>query len=164
MPELRRASQHFDGEKVKFGTIDCTLHRNLCAQQGIRSYPTTMLYNGSQIHYFHGVPNEAGIVEFVQDMLNPSIIALNEHNFVQLSRKPATELWIVDFFAPWCTPCQRLAGEWRNLAKQMAEFDEIKVAHVDCVANADLCSSQNIHGYPTIRLYPLGAKGLSTVA
>lgn len=164
MPELRRASQHFDGEKVKFGTIDCTLHRNLCAQQGIRSYPTTMLYNGSQIHNFHGVPNEGGIVEFVQDMLNPSVIALNEHNFVQLSRKPATEMWIVDFFAPWCAPCQRLSQEWRILAKQMAEFDEVKVAQVDCVANADLCNSQNVHSYPTIRLYPLGANGLNTVA
>lgn len=71
MPELRRASQHFEASKVKFGTIDCTLHGNLCSQEGIRSYPTTRLYNGSSIHHFHGVPNEAGIVEFVQDMLNP---------------------------------------------------------------------------------------------
>lgn len=164
MPELRRASQHFDGEKVKFGTIDCTLHRNLCSQQGIRSYPTTMLYNGSQIHYFHGVPNEAGIVEFLQDILNPTVISLNEHNFVQLSRKPETELWIVDFFAPWCAPCQRLATEWRSLAKQMVEFEDIKVAQVDCVADANLCNAQNVHSYPTIRLYPLGSKGLSTVA
>lgn len=71
MPELRRASQYFDADKVKFGTVDCTLHSSLCSEEGIRSYPTTRLYNGSQIHHFHGVPNEAGIVEFVQDMLNP---------------------------------------------------------------------------------------------
>lgn len=46
----------------------------------------------------------------------------------------------------------------------MVSFEEVKVAHVDCVANADLCASQDIRGYPTIRLYPLGSKGLNTVA
>jgi DnaJ family protein C protein 10 len=46
----------------------------------------------------------------------------------------------------------------------VSEFSEIKVAQVDCVANADLCSAQNIHSYPTIRLYPVGSKGLNTVA
>lgn len=47
---------------------------------------------------------------------------------------------------------------------QLHKFDNIKVAHVDCVANHELCQGQNINSYPTIRLYPLGSKGLSTVA
>lgn len=71
LPEIRRASQHFKPENVRFGTIDCTLHSSFCAREGIRAYPTTRLYNGSQIHHFHGVPNENGIVEFVEYMLHP---------------------------------------------------------------------------------------------
>lgn len=137
MPELRRASQHFDSDKVQFGTVDCTLHRDLCSKEGITSYPTTVLYNGSQIHRFHGVPSEDGIVEFVRDMLHPIgnrvfyifnlvifviffvVISLDDSSFVQLMRKPKDEIWIVDFFAPWCGPCLKLGPEWRKLAKQV---------------------------------------------
>lgn len=72
MPELRRASLHFTPDAIKFGTIDCTQHSQLCSQEGIRSYPTTMMYNGSKVQFFHGSPNEDTIVEFVQDMLNPT--------------------------------------------------------------------------------------------
>lgn len=71
MPEIRRASQHFSPENVQFGTIDCTLHNTLCSREGVTAYPTTVLYNGSKTHHFHGMPNEQSIVEFVQDMLNP---------------------------------------------------------------------------------------------
>ena len=179
MPELRRASQHFDPEQIQFGTVDCTLHRQLCSQHGIGSYPTTILYNGTRTQRFHGVPNEDGIVEFVNDMLTPSgkfyfflsswlycfvVISLDESSFGLLMRKPEDELWVVDFFAPWCGPCQRLGPEWRKLAKQVAEFSEVKVAQVDCVANSEICSAQNVRSYPTIRLYPLGSRGLNTVA
>lgn len=30
-----------------------------------------MLINGSNILYFHGVPNEKGLVSFIDDTLNP---------------------------------------------------------------------------------------------
>lgn len=184
MPELRKASQHFTSDKVQFGTVDCTLHSSLCSSEGIRSYPTTALYNGSKIDYFHGKPNEEGIVEFVEDMLSPSgliyfsssllvysnlyfisiVIHLDENTFGQLKRKPSNELWVVDFFAPWCGPCQRLAPQWRALGKQMAQFQQVKIAQVDCEANHEICNSQNVRSYPTIRLYPLESKGLNTVA
>ncbi|XP_019762900.2 dnaJ homolog subfamily C member 10 isoform X1 [Dendroctonus ponderosae] len=163
-PELRKASQHFEPDVVQFGTVDCTLHRELCFSQSISSYPTMVLYNRSSVQRFQGVPNEGSIVEFIQDAINPLVKQLDENNFSLLARKSAQEMWVVDFFAPWCGPCQQLAPEYRKLAKSVAELKNIVIAQVDCVANEELCSSQNIRGYPTIRLYPLGSKGLSTVA
>ncbi|KAJ8922000.1 hypothetical protein NQ315_008638 [Exocentrus adspersus] len=163
-PELRKASLEFAPEKVQFGTIDCTLHRNLCAQQGVNSYPTIMLYNSSQAQRFSGVLNADSIAEFINDMMNPTVISLDKDNFVQITRKSKDEMWVVDFYAPWCGPCQKLALEWRRFAKQVNQFPEVKVGQVDCVANAELCNAQNIRSYPTIRLYPLGSRGLSSVA
>ncbi|XP_044756368.1 dnaJ homolog subfamily C member 10-like isoform X2 [Coccinella septempunctata] len=163
LPELRRASQHFDKNTVQFGTIDCTLHRNLCTREGITAYPTTILYNGNTMERFHGVPNEDGIVNFIDDTLNSKVISLDDSSFVKLMRKPVDEIWFVDFFAPWCGPCQKLSLTWRKLAKQMSEFPQLKIAQIDCVSNAALCSSQNIKAYPTLRLFPLGSKGLNSV-
>ncbi|XP_017779588.1 PREDICTED: dnaJ homolog subfamily C member 10-like [Nicrophorus vespilloides] len=165
MPEMRRASQHFNPEQVKFGTIDCTLHTGLCNREGIRSYPTTVFYNGTKPkQHFHGTLSESGIVEFVDDMINPSVITLDSANFVKLMRKPESEMWLVDYYAPWCGPCQQLSTQWRIVAKQMKSFENVKIAQVDCVENSDLCSAQNIRSYPTIRLYPFDSKGLNSVA
>ncbi|XP_018335053.1 dnaJ homolog subfamily C member 10-like [Agrilus planipennis] len=164
MPEIRKASQHFSPENVKFGTIDCTLHTNLCSREGVMSYPTTTWHNGSKVHHFRGVLNERGIIEFVEDMLNPKVIELDSSTFGRLETKPENEMWLVDYYAPWCNPCQMLAPELRKLAKQIADIDYIKIAQVDCDANPELCSAQNVRAYPTIRLYPLGSKGMNTVA
>ncbi|KAL3276716.1 hypothetical protein HHI36_012086 [Cryptolaemus montrouzieri] len=163
LPELRRASQHFDKNILQFGTIDCTLHRSLCAREGITAYPTTILYYGSKIERFHGVPNEDGIINFIDDALNSKVLSIDDSTFVQLMRKPPNELWFVDYFVPWCGPCQKLSLQWRKLAKHMADFPEVKIAQIDCVANEALCSAQNVRAYPTLRLYPFDSKGLNSV-
>jgi DnaJ family protein C protein 10 len=34
-----------------------------------------------------------------------------------VGKKEKGKIWLVDFFASWCGPCQQLAPEWRKLAK-----------------------------------------------
>ena len=53
-----------------------------------------------------------------QDTLQPPVIMLNDDNFHRLvEQKGEEEVWMIDFYAPWCGPCQQLAPEWRRLAK-----------------------------------------------
>lgn len=92
------------------------------------------------------------------------VIHLDDSSFAKLVRKPKEEIWVVDYFAPWCGACKILSPKWRTLAKSVQDLTQIKIAQVDCEENPELCSAQNIRAYPTIRLYPLGSKGLSTVA
>lgn len=66
-----------------------------------------------------GTPNEAGIVEFIQDIINPVVLNLDENNFSLLARKSEQEMWVVDFYAPWCGPCQHLAPHYRTFAKSV---------------------------------------------
>ena len=70
----------------------------------------------------------------------------------------------MDYFAPWCGPCQQLAPEWTAVAKALRPLSFIKIANIDCEAESALCRSQGIQSYPTIRLYPSGSEGLNTVA
>jgi DnaJ family protein C protein 10 len=93
------------------------------------------------------------------------VIELTSENFHRkLARKKSKVMWIVDYFASWCGPCQKLAPEWIAVAKTLNSLSFVNVANVDCEAEASLCASQGVRSYPNIRMYPLGSEGLSTVA
>lgn len=63
----------------------------------------------------------------------------------------------VNFYAPWCIWCQRLEPVWEAFAEKIdRERLAVNVVKVDCVANAQLCTSQNIQAFPTLRLFKDG--------
>jgi len=94
-----------------------------------------------------------------------TVIELTTKNFRQkLGKKKNDVIWIVDYFAPWCGPCQRLAPEWSAVARSLSALSFVNVASVNCETEASLCTSQGVRSYPDIRIYPLGSEGLNTVA
>lgn len=65
---------------------------------------------------------------------------------------------LIEFYAPWCGHCKALAPKYEELGSLYAksEFkDKVVIAKVDATAN-DV--PDDIHGFPTIKLYPAGAK------
>ncbi|XP_043277162.1 dnaJ homolog subfamily C member 10-like [Venturia canescens] len=165
LPEVRKASLEFKKSVVHFGTVDCTVHSGICRQYNIRSYPTAMLINGSTTLQFTTQKTAANVVRFIKEAINPTVIHLTSNDFDRkLGKKKSKVLWAVDYFAPWCGPCQQLAPEWSAVAKLFKLLPNVKIASVDCEAQSSLCSSQGIRSYPTIRLYPFGSEGLSQVA
>lgn len=62
-------------------------------------------------------------------------------------------IYVIDYFAPWCAPCQRLTPEWISVANSLTAVSFVKIASVNCEAEASLCMSQGIRSYPTIRAY-----------
>lgn len=59
------------GGIVKFGSLDCATHRELCATYNIRSYPTVIFYNYSTPHAYTGQFASRDIAIFVEDVLRP---------------------------------------------------------------------------------------------
>ncbi|XP_054166340.1 dnaJ homolog subfamily C member 10-like [Oppia nitens] len=154
MPEIRKASRSAN-HLVNFGTIDCTIHSTMCRQYNIKSYPTVLLYNSSIAHQFHGSHSEQDLIDFIHETLVPSVVHLTPESFKEsVDNKKGNSFWLVDFFAPWCGPCQRLAPQWTKLAKLLKEEPNVNVGSVDCQAYAQLCSDAGVSSYPTIRLYP----------
>jgi len=63
---------------------------------------------------------------------------------------------MVDFYAPWCIWCKRLAPVWENFAHEVGAKDYadfVGVAKVDCTTEVDICRRRRIAGYPSIFLY-----------
>jgi len=70
---------------------------------------------------------------------------LDEHHLV-----------MVNFHAPWCIWCQRLEPVWTRTAKTLPSLhfgQRVRLAHVDCTENAELCQEHHIRAYPTIIVY-----------
>jgi len=65
----------------------------------------------------------------------------------------------VNFYAPWCIWCQRLEPTWEAFAERLESLEgtdqelQVDVAKVDCVANRNLCATQRVMAFPTLRLF-----------
>ena len=138
---------------VRFGTVDCTEHKSLCANMHIRSYPTPIFYNGGDTtpHQLHGsVASASAFIQHVNDVRHPPVHALTPETFAS-DVAGGTDLWVVDFFAPWCGHCVQFAPEFTWAAKQLV--GTARLGSVDCVAHQHLCSEQNVRAYPWIQAY-----------
>ncbi|GAM19709.1 hypothetical protein SAMD00019534_028840 [Acytostelium subglobosum LB1] len=67
--------------------------------------------------------------------------------------------WLVEFFAPWCGYCKRLAPVWSELSAHVFRNEiPVKIAKVNCDENKSLCGDHEVRGYPTIKLFLNGTK------
>eukprot|EP00798_Chlamydomonas_sp_ICE-L_P004688 gene4688-14890_t len=84
---------------------------------------------------------------------------LSHDNFMAtLARYPIV---VVNFYAPWCHWCQRLAPTWEAVTKEVHEkYPEgdgrIRYAKVDCTAEIEICRSAFIQGFPSLRVFRKG--------
>lgn len=69
---------------------------------------------------------------------------------------------VVNFYAPWCPWCQRLAPVWEavtdSVHQRYSEEDlRLRFAKVDCTAQVDLCRKNQITAFPSIRIFHHGS-------
>ena len=87
---------------------------------------------------------EAAVCVVPQDLVNPSVEVLDQDSFSRLvRRRPEGEAWMLDFYAPWCGPCQALLPEWRRMARVPTH------THMYPHTHAHACTSSHTHTHTT---------------
>ena len=80
-------------------------------------------------------------------------LELNELEFNRLLQ--SGEAFLVDYWAPWCVYCRRIAPAYEKIAEQFA--GKLTVAKVNIDENPQLADRENIEVIPTLVIYKDGA-------
>jgi protein disulfide-isomerase-like protein len=175
--------------EINVGAIDCTTQRGLCSKFNVRGYPTIKLlkngvkywdYNSARtVDQFKAFATEgyktaeSKTIEIKTVVAQPAessteasapsgkqVVVLTTENF---DANVASGDWLVEFYAPWCGHCKKLAPIWDELAGKT----ERNVAKVDCTVEKELMNRFGVRGFPTIKYFTGGKvydyKGARTV-
>uniref|UniRef100_A0A8C4UUR6 Protein disulfide-isomerase n=2 Tax=Falco TaxID=8952 RepID=A0A8C4UUR6_FALTI len=78
------------------------------------------------------------------------VVELSDADFESgLAERPG--LVLVEFFAPWCGHCKRLAPEYESAATRLKGI--VPLVKVDCTANSNTCNKYGVSGYPTLKIF-----------
>eukprot|EP00026_Physarum_polycephalum_P012419 Phypoly_transcript_12725.p1 GENE.Phypoly_transcript_12725~~Phypoly_transcript_12725.p1 ORF type:complete len:343 (+),score=61.19 Phypoly_transcript_12725:51-1079(+) len=154
------------------GKVDCTVEKNLGTRFAIKGYPTIKFLKDGKIYDFAGAREVNSFVDFMaggyagaksaplpakvaaappspvhtdDDNTKSDVVELTDSNFHELTSKGT---WFLEFYAPWCGHCKRLAPTYEQLATALKGV--VNVGKVDCTVHRGVCAQYDVHGYPTL--------------
>ncbi|KRZ59282.1 Protein disulfide-isomerase A6 [Trichinella nativa] len=166
---------------VNVGGVNMDQHANVGAPYGISGFPTVKIFGADKQKptEFQGSRTAQAVVDaafnelkkIVQYRLtgnrsgskqsssgsSDDVIQLNDANFDSMITS-SDDMWLVEFYAPWCGHCKNLQPHWASAATQLK--GKVKVAAIDATVNSATAQRFGIAGFPTIKMFPAGPKRL----
>lgn len=174
-PEWKKAAKQLkETEGVRLGMVDATVHKALGQQYDVNGYPTIKVFGADKTKPadFQGGRQAPAIVAEAkklaggggdaaaaeEDDADSNVVKLTSATFDE-TVLASKDLWMVEFYAPWCGHCKKLAPEWSDAADMMLlEHEDAHLAAVDCTQHKDVCSRYGANSYPTIKVFGMGDK------
>ncbi|KAF6157007.1 hypothetical protein GIB67_039771 [Kingdonia uniflora] len=91
----------------------------------------------------------------VSSLADDDVIILTEENFEKEIGQDRGAL--VEFYAPWCGHCKKLAPEYEKLGASFKKAKSVLIGKVDCDEHKTVCAKYGVSGYPTLQWFPKGS-------
>lgn len=172
--QLAEAFTHAE-DRVIIARVNADSNKALGQRFGVTSFPTLKWFRAdSQADaedYLGGRDLEAlseyvksrvggGIKPKIKPAPPPAATQLDAHNFDDIALDPTKHV-LVEFYAPWCGHCKRLAPIYDAVAKTYVNEDNCVVAQIDAddERNRALAKKYEVQSFPTIKFFPRAVSG-----
>ena len=175
-PEYQKAATKLKGV-VKVGAVnaDEDSNKSLAGQYGVRGFPTIKIFGGNKKSPtdFNGQRTAKGLIDAALSEIKKKVeggsssggssggssksdvIELTDANFDKLVLD-SDDVWLVEFFAPWCGHCKNLAPQWEKAASELK--GKVKLGALDATVHTTKAGEYQVQGYPTIKFFGGGRK------
>jgi len=153
-----------EGTNYQVGEVDCTKYPLVCGRQKVSGYPTIKWFDEGVSKVYAGPRDANAIIDWInrgapsQDALvKDQKVAKKEVEVVKLTRDNFDQvlegIWMVNFYASWCTHSKRLEPVWKELATHAVDY---RVASMDISTEHEFAAQYDVRGTPTILLFKNG--------
>lgn len=184
VPEYKKAASALKGI-AKVGAVDMTAHQSVGSPYDVRGFPTLKIFGADKKKPtdFNGQRTAQAIADALMAEAKKTVTArlggksssgsgkssggekrgggggdevveLTDANFDKLVLN-SKDIWLVEFFAPWCGHCKNLEPHWKAAASELK--GKVRLGALDATVHTVAANKFGIRGFPTIKYFAPGS-------
>jgi protein disulfide-isomerase-like protein len=167
-PEWEVLSNAFKkNNEVIIAKVDADKHKDLAGRFGVSGYPTIKWFPKGSLtpQDYTGGRTAEDLAAYVNENAgtrvrignSSPVTVLTDKNFDSIVLDTTKDVF-VEFYAPWCGHCKRLAPDYDKFAESFAGEEDVVIAKLDADKYGSFSSKYGVSGYPTLKFFPKSNK------
>jgi protein disulfide-isomerase-like protein len=163
-PIYAELADKFSKENVVIADVDADQHKELSSRFGVQGFPTIKYFpaRSTEGEDYNGGRELEDLVDFINrkagtnvhlQVAKTAVTVLTDDNFDSIVLDSSKHVF-VEFYAPWCGHCKRLAPTWDELGKTYDGESDVVIAKLDADRWKAKATKYGVTGYPTLMSFP----------